>query len=262
MELELDLGQPQQPLLRKSPLRVVLCQLRFPKILGLGRSDVRPFAAQLVETYPLADVDQMQPLELQISPAGVQQVQGIAQSVFKFQSEDGTWTVTLTDEWVALETTAYSGFPDFISRWFSVATATQKAFDLDRELRVGLRYVNELKLPEGATIAHLRSLLSSEVIGPVSLDDRAEQLLRSWQEVRFRHGDNQGCTMQHGYMQNAQEDWVYVLDYDAYREGNRPLDLEEQVKTLASLNHHVFSLFSVSVTPETFAAFEPEERDE
>src|SRR5215207_9806221 len=88
MDFHLDLDQPEQPLLRHAPLQLVLWQLRFPKVFGLERSDVRPFAADLAEDYPNADVDQVQPLEVQITPAGVRQVQGLAQPVFKFQSED------------------------------------------------------------------------------------------------------------------------------------------------------------------------------
>jgi hypothetical protein len=52
-----------------------------------------------------------------------------------------------------------------------------------------------------------------------------------------------------------------VLDFDAYREGNRPLELDGQAKAVASLNHQIFQLFQASVTPETFESFKPEERD-
>jgi uncharacterized protein (TIGR04255 family) len=257
VELNIDLGQPEQPLLRQAPLRLVLCQLRFPKIFGLSRKDVRPFARGVADDYPVADVDQMQPVEFQISPGGIRQTQGMPQPVYKFQAEDGKWTVTLTEDWLALETTAYEGFRDFIGRWHRIAIEAQSAFELDRESRLGIRYVNELALGE-VSAAELRECLSSEVLGPLNLDEAAESLQRSWQEVRLRYLGNEGCTMQHGYVQNAEEEWVYVLDFDAYREGNRTLDLEDQAKGLAALNHRVFGLFQRSVTPDAFNRFEPE----
>lgn len=128
-------------------------------------------------------------------------------------------------------------------------------------MRLGLRYVNELKFDGEASTEDLADLLSEEVLGPIKLARDTEGLERSWQELRLRLSDQRGCTMQHGYVQNAEQQWVYVLDFDGYREGKRELNAEEQVKALAGINHYVFDLFQGSVTPETFHSFEPEEKE-
>jgi len=122
MVSELEVG-PKQPLLRKSPLRVVLGQARFaPKLFDLKRSDFQALAPALAEEYPNAEIAELQQLGFQIAAgAGVQQLPSSKDPLFKFESEDSNWTVSLTPEWFALETTDYRGFHHFAERWLFVA---------------------------------------------------------------------------------------------------------------------------------------------
>ena len=257
--LAVDLGTPEQPRLRSAPLRVAICQVRFPRLFGLSGPEIRPLARALYEAYPSASEDEIQNLQLEVSPQGLRPKGGHPVAAYRFESEDGNWTITLTQEWLAMETTAYSGFRDFAERWLQVITETREVVPIEEETRLGMRYVNELPVGPEVSIARLREVLTAEVVGPFNLDEDAEAVLRSWQELRFRHSEG-GCTMQHGYVQNATEDWVYVLDFDGYREGRREMDLDEQVKAMASINHHIFKLFRKSITDELFETFEPEEQ--
>jgi uncharacterized protein (TIGR04255 family) len=257
--LSVDLGIPEQPRLRNAPLRLALCQIRFPTLFGLQGSEVRPFAQALSEEYPKTSEDNLVAQQIEISPLGVRQHGGQQQPAYRFESEAGDWIATLTQDWLSLETTAYPRFPEFAERWHRLFLEAQNAFKLSHENRLGLRYVNELSVGQEASPAKLQEILSSAVLGPVSLDLDAQGLIRSWQEIRFKHPDG-GCTMQHGYVQNVKQDWVYVLDFDGYREGHREIDAEEQLRALAQINHHIFGLFQRSVTEELFATFDPQEQ--
>lgn len=258
--LELDLGIPAQPRLHNAPLRLALCQVRFPTLFGLEGSEVRPFSEALFDSYPRISQESLVAQQIEISPlGGVRQQGGQLQPAYRFASEGGDWIATLTPDWLSLETTAYTGFRDFVQRWHSIFLEALKAFKLSHETRLGIRYVNELQVGEKASPAKLKETLSPEVLGAVSLDLDAEGISRSWQEVRFTHSEG-GCTMQHGYVQNVKQDWVYVLDFDGYREGHREIDPIEQVRALAQINHHVFGLFRRSVTDDCFASFEPEDQ--
>jgi uncharacterized protein (TIGR04255 family) len=255
--LALDLGIPTQPRLRNAPLRLVLCQLRFPTRFGLQGSEVRPFAEAVFEDFPKASEDHLITQQVEVSALGLRPQGGQQQPAFRFESESGNWTATMTQDWLSLETSAYEGFPDFAHRWHRLLRAAQAAFNLAHESRLGLRYVNELSVGSEATPERLGETLTADVLGPIALDPEAEAITRSWQEVRFKHADG-GCTMQHGYVQNIRQDWVYVLDFDGYREGHREIDSEEQVRALAQINHHIFGLFRRSVTDGAFEGFDPE----
>jgi uncharacterized protein (TIGR04255 family) len=253
----MELGIPEQPKLLSSPLRLALCQFRFPRLFGLTGAEVRPFAKAIFDDFPKTSEDQLVSQQLEISPQGIRHHGTQPEPAYRFEAAEGGWTATLTQEWLALETTGYNGFPDFAERWLALLQRAIDHLGLEHESRLGLRYVNELRVGADATPASLGKVLSTEVLGPLGLDPEAAGLFRSWQEVRFKHVDG-GCTMQHGFGQNTSQDWVYVLDFDGFREGHRDLNAEEQVRALAGLNHHIFGLFSRSVTPETFQSFEPE----
>jgi uncharacterized protein (TIGR04255 family) len=258
--VELDFGFPEQPRLNNLPLRIALCQVRFQRLFGLSGAEVRPLARALHAEYPKATDDQVQTVQFGLSPEGVlAPAEGQTMTAYRFTSADGRWRATLTQEWLSLESEGYAGFKDFAARWHLVLSETRKVLDIPEETRLGLRYVNEIAVGEDSSPKRLRSLLSAEVLGPLQLDPDAEALLRSWQEIRFKHGEG-GCTMQHGYVQNTKQEWVYVLDFDGFREGTREIDEMEQLQALADLNHRIFSLFQSSVTPEAFESFEPQEQ--
>ena len=46
----------RQPVLKSSPLTLVICQVRFPRQMGMSESDVKPIQREVAERYPLVQV--------------------------------------------------------------------------------------------------------------------------------------------------------------------------------------------------------------
>src|SRR4051794_20056890 len=162
-----DLGIPTQPKLRNSPLRLALCQLRFPSLFGLEGSEVRPFAKILANDYPNASEDQLLSQQIEISLAGVRHQGGQPEVAYRFENAEQSWMVTLTREWLTLETTTYEGFPSFAERWHKLLLSAKEHLGIERESRLGLRYVNELAMGPSVSPADLQRVLTPQVLGPI-----------------------------------------------------------------------------------------------
>lgn len=250
-----ELGHPKQPLLRKAPLVLSLCQMRFQDVLGFDEKMVRPLQVALSSAFPTVARQLVQ--QAAFGPAGIT-LGGGQQEIFQFQTAANDWTVSIAPASLSLQTTAYKGFHDFVERWQMVAAACIQALDVKQQDRLGLRYVNQLKASEGATRDDLTKLVRPELLGVIGAHDHFAQVRKAWQELRFDQNDGGKLTLQHGYDQRAPSDWVYVLDFDHYDEEPQPPDIDGQVRTLAAFNHRIFDLFKWAVDEKCFETFEPE----
>lgn len=254
--MELDFGLPRQPLLKRAPLALAVCQLRFPLVLGFSDDLVRPLQVALAAEFPDVEVQDLQ--QVQFGPEGIT-VTGQHQRLYRFRTHEKDWVVSVGATALSLETTSYRGFYDFIGRWGRIAEAAIAALDLRHQERLGLRYVNELPAPAGATREDLLELVREELLGPVGAHERTQRLLKAWQELRFQQDDG-ACTMQHGYDQRAENGWSYVLDFDYYDEQAKAIELESQMRALAQYNHRTYELFQWAVNEQLFTSFEPQPR--
>jgi uncharacterized protein (TIGR04255 family) len=244
----------QQPVLKNSPLKLVICQLRFPRVIGLGEGDVRPIQRGLARDYPEAEVGRL--AEFGISPKGISPT-GEVDQVFNFRDETRAWTVSLSPAALSLETAAYVDFTDFITRWHRIVDLVTSTIGIERQDRIGLRYVDELQVAPDPHADDIARVVRPELVGVVGAHPRTARLLNSMSELRFAQ-DRGACTLRHGLVRRDGEA-VYVLDYDFYDDASQPLDLDTQVRLLADFNHGAYELFAWSVTPDHFATFEPEE---
>jgi len=248
--------RPRNPKLRRAPLRVALCQLRFPIRLGFGDLDVRPIQDEISSRYPRTDREVQQ--LFQITPERVEQMQ-TPEMVYRLRSEEGEWIVTMTSSFVTLETTKYSRFHEFLERWIEILDTTTRHLGLERQERLGLRYVNELAVPEAASVTSaLQLVIRPELLGLIGAEPLIEEPISSLQEFRFRHKSGM-ATLRHGLQRNDRDEAVYLVDIDVYDDAPRPLDREEQLSSLKQFNKTAYDLFRSSVTEEQFRSFEPEE---
>ena len=255
--MELSLEQSRQPRLKNAPLVLALCQLRYPQVLSFGDDLVRPIQVALADEYPDVETEDLQ--QVQFSAEGIT-LTGRQQRIFRFRTHQKDWTVTVGAESLSLETTAYDDIADFIYRWSRIAEAAVEALGLKHQERVGLRYVNQIDAPAGASRDDLLKIVRPELLGVIGDHPTTQRLTKSWQELRFRQDDG-GCTMQHGYVQRPNsEDWTYTLDFDCYDEDGKPVDLESQMHVLEQFNHRTYELFKWAMNDEMFASFEPEEK--
>lgn len=161
--------------LSKSPLVLVLCQVRFTPVLAIAEYVPRIQDHLRKRGYP--HVRSAPTQEVVISPTGPQVTQ---RARWVLQDKALTRSIILSDSFVAFETTAYGVFEEFVEDLAlavnTVAEAVQQLFIQ----RVGLRYVDLLRSTNGE---NWREYIRSELHGLTSPVFRAGTQLQLHQST-------------------------------------------------------------------------------
>jgi uncharacterized protein (TIGR04255 family) len=154
-----------------APLRLVTAEFRFPLSPRLAGDDLLPLLAGVLgESLPIIEPAAPDGFQLTIGPGT--SPSAIPGAGYRLLSRDRTIAVTVGSSRLAVETTAYEHWEDF--RDGIVTTALQAVGEelgamagLDR---VGLRYVNEIRVPgAGADIARWRPYIAAELLAVANL---------------------------------------------------------------------------------------------
>ncbi|MCK2166397.1 TIGR04255 family protein [Thalassospira xiamenensis] len=156
---------PAEVALGRSPLVKVLCQVRFPLQLSIRNDDqVARFQEELRKDYPFLNKEMVHSFRVE-----GHQVQGGAESAVLWRFDDRKidydWRITLSTEFVTLETGKYLSRQDFVERLRKVILAVENVFSPGGATRIGLRYVNHIS---GNDMSSLEYLLNPPVLGILS----------------------------------------------------------------------------------------------
>ena len=269
MELTvLDLLQlPDVPVVvfARSPLVLAICQCQFTAVLGVNDpSFVARFQRAIRQSYPVAkQVDQFTVgIGFGSGEATVQQERK-ASNRWQFTDIEGNWTVVLAPDFLSLETRAYRHFLDFSRRLREVLVALTEHIEPALGTRLGLRYINELRLAPGQKDWPIKS----ELLGPLAVPTLREHAVQAMQQLQFRYPDHQGISMHHGYFpqgtvvqplpgQKFLDQPFYLLDMDIYREfplpGSEgvPMDPDIICDHMEVFNKAVYRLLRWAITED------------
>lgn len=149
------------------PLRLVAFEVRYPLATKLAsRETLEGFIELLQDRLP--DVE----LGIQAGFAFNPQ-QGFAelptQPLLRLFSRGRRTSVTLGQTSLTVETAEYSKYADFRGLLHQALSALAESSRIGGMSRVGLRYVNEVRVPEVLTPRDWRNLIADTLIAPVSL---------------------------------------------------------------------------------------------
>ena len=148
--------------LQRSPLRLVVAQLRFPRVIALTDES---YVGQLQELIRGTYSDLRKDAENQVilGPQGVQAQQ--SSEVWRFTDAKTGWEVSLAQEFVALSIHSYTSRDDFMVRLRAVLEAVQQVAQLRTAERFGVRYIDRIS---SEPLGRIGELVRPEVLGPVS----------------------------------------------------------------------------------------------
>lgn len=158
------------------PLTEVVCQLRFPVILGIDKDAPAVFQELIRKDYPeyTPNIERQQQVDFVATPAGVITQPAIQQETMNhcFTSADGNWRINLTSSFLALSTNAYDTWEDFRERlWLPVAALAQ-CYNPAYYTRVGLRYVDVYdRVHLGLQGTPWKELLHEQILGMAATPD-------------------------------------------------------------------------------------------
>jgi uncharacterized protein (TIGR04255 family) len=237
---------------QKGPLSRVIAQIRFPAQDSISDQDfVRPFGELLQATYPV--VKPVQNKGVVIGPQGP--IETRVDTSWRFMTQDESWTVTLSREFIALETQTYEGQEDFLERLESLLGMFQRHIGASSVDRIGVRYVWRLGAED---LEELTTLVRPDLT-PIYLTNFSEQIRLSMSEHEFELPDQHGRLRARwgvippgGTLDPAAIPPIgaptWLLDLDGYALESRALDVESVVDEVRDFCErlHVFLLWSVT----------------
>lgn len=243
----------------------VICQLRFPTILSIGANEPAAFQDTIRDTFPkyTALTERPAPKIVGAGTAAPQLEQAKPITNYNFVSLDGRWKLNLTQSFIALSTTAYTGWEEFAARLDKplaqfIALYQPAAFE-----RIGLRYVNAFsRAALGLDGTPWRRLIAPEYCGVLGFEDVDEARVgKCASDIELDAG---GCHLKlHAgpgvIRRGGKPDGKprFIFDADVSMSGELPVNLA--VGGLNTLHNCAWSALRGAISDELHEAMGPHE---
>jgi len=236
------------------PLKAMLGQIRFPPILKIADlGALAAFQEQIRAQWPQFQHEQQ--INFLIEPGAPPQP-AAPQSVFRFTSDDGAWSLVLAPDVVTLEagvSAGYSSYERFSERFGQAWQAVLDHFRPSAVTRQGLRYVDHIEgeLPA----AEWQRLINPELLGPLT-GTLAAGVLQAVSEYRFSRDDGL-LVFKHG-MVNAglEQNPGYLLDFDYFTEETQSdVGIDALMRRFDRYHSATYNFFRWCVTDAALEAF-------
>ncbi|MFZ2056827.1 MAG: TIGR04255 family protein [Acidimicrobiales bacterium] len=183
--------------LPNAPLARVLCQLRYPKMPEVTRDPgVPPLRERLKTRYPILREDRA--FALVVTSAGVASQPDQGELLWRLVDQDNVWTVTVSDSFIALETSNYVDRADYFDRLDEVVKAVAETYEPILYDRLGIRYVNRLQGEKELASLH-RYVNPALLAGPLTDPPPGVELSHSLSQFVYQFSDA-GLTVQWGVL--------------------------------------------------------------
>lgn len=239
-----------------NPLKEVICQLRFPKILRIASEVPSAFQDRVRTSHPeysdkpQKNLPEGMPAELAKLFSGISE----ESPEHSFINSDGTSKITLASEFLAITTTSYSGWEQFWSILEPAVQALQDIYQPTYFKRIGLRYINAMqwkKPEEEADPGPLLNFVNPVLLGPLT-DEIVGPAVQS-HEAQFVVALKEGGFARVRYISDNSKAQSFDLDSDFFTESSK-IDWDETSRLLKHFNCAAGNLFRWSVKPYIDAA--------
>lgn len=241
---------------QNNPLIQVICQIRFPPILRIDTEtpvQFQEYVRKELPGYELTYDEGVDALPKSISnnlPSEMREFLSLGGTRrHQFHSKGKTWTVSLTRDFVALETNRYTQWEDFRERLQLVINTLFKIYEPAYLTRVGLRYKNVIDRRKlGLEGVEWRELLADFVLGQFARDETSHLVVEHHGKTLAKLNDDGDLVrMEYGLVIDSAGDTsnkLYLLDHDFYTDketASDERDIISRLNTYNALNRRLFS---------------------
>jgi len=228
-------------MMRKNHLDKVICQITFNPVLSLD-GEVGAFQNKIKADYPLASV--------MVEPT-LPVIEAPVVNNYSFETEDRLWKVNLTRSFISLTSTAYYQWADFRDRMCSLIDAVHEVFGVDAFNRVGLRYINAIRLSRLKETEEETwdTFLQESTLGMFGVESEHVNNYSSTIEYEYDDYKLRSITGQIRFRDDGETG--FLIDNDVYSEGSRPyIEIPE---VLDKYNRESFNMLRKMITDKTIA---------
>jgi uncharacterized protein (TIGR04255 family) len=249
--LPLQGSAPKEIPLPNAPLVSVIAQVRFPTRLAVRNPDRIIGFQELIGThYPYLERQEIPSIVIGQGPFAA----GEGSVHWRFADDTRKWRVTLTQDFIALETHAYESRTDFLERLTLILQGLEETLAPTHMTRFGIRYIDQIK---GEPLTRIATLLRAEVIGVAnSLGAPVKQLLTHI-EVAAEPGDlvarwgklPANMAIDLNLVPPIGED-SWIIDLDVSKSGESPFLTEAIIETATLCAERIYAVFRWMVTKD------------
>lgn len=232
----------------------VILRLDFEPIQALHDGvnvDSKPeFSARIRATYPLVVGQPMARVSVSVGPG----TSGISQKVTGIQwhhkkEETGTKVIVLSHDFLSIEYghTDYDHFPPFLEEVTGALQALRDLYQVPLFKRIGLRYVNEIVLPEGNPLEWTGIIAPNLITAVLAGKEADASIVRSMHQLHTRLGQTDLVSnygLHNSEFPNTVTRRAFVLDYDASQGG---VDAVDAIRVIELLNSRCEQAFEASI---------------
>jgi uncharacterized protein (TIGR04255 family) len=224
------------PNYKKHFLTQVIIRMDFPaSINGLARTLPKEIKDAAIELFPIPEPKKFIAKELQISkqPTKEESKEG---TDWVFHSNDKGKTLIVAQDNLNITYRTYESFEILKNDFTRMAEAMFKAYPELQISRLGLRYINEIKLPAN-NVFDWHEYLDDNLLALFTVPKETSKIARAFNNLVLNH-EGIMLRLQYG-MFNPDfpaliRKKIFILDYDAYYNG--PQDFEE-IKSRIDIFH-------------------------
>jgi uncharacterized protein (TIGR04255 family) len=248
---------------KKTPLKMVIGQVRFTIIPRFHQEGfTADFQEAVYSNYP--KISREQTVSYQLSPTGLNASPG--EIVWRFSTRDNLWSVILGESAISIETRQYSSAVEFLERFKHVLEIAVETLDVKDRLRLGLRYINEIRYPQAESLADWGLLLNQEFVGFGASELLDGKVKHALQEIQFERS-NGTLGVRHGLLEGAvvvpldqeipMEKYFYLIDLDYYDTRENDLDILATIEQMKDYNDVMFRFFRWTLGEKLYSFLEP-----
>ena len=248
---------------KKAPVLEALCQLRFPTILSISAKEPAEFQELIRKQFPqYSKQTDKQPPKVIDGPNGIRVEQQPGQTNYHFISADGRWKVNLTNNFVAISTTAYTNWEEFAGKLDEVLVQFIKVYEPAFFERIGLRYINaisrrdlqleDVPFSELITAGYL-GLMAEEDISEnafINFSQNVQTKLPGGCQLKLHTGTSK---MKRGNIEDKET--KFLMDIDIFMAGR--VEMKHSAAALNTVHTNANRVFRGAITPMLHNAMEP-----
>lgn len=262
---------PNREIFSNAPLALVAAEIRFTDAARLRQQHTKDEVTfALEQRFPFAEPLQPAPDDVVSGVGGPQIVQGSRGVVLR--NADSTETITVMSHSLTYETTAYTSFENLVDAVVDGCRALEAAKVRPAMRRVGLRYIDEVRVPELITdVRQWKTWIDNRLVSHLDIGG-------SWPAIgtqsvsTYDLGDGKGLNIRSAALNQGPivvsqflsrravaSGPFFVLDFDGFRDftgrDSVTLSAEQVGDVLSAVHIPCGAAFQQSITDDARALF-------
>lgn len=261
---------PNREVFPNAPLALVAAEIRFTDAARLRQQQTKDeVTIALEERFPFAETLQRADVNLTLgAPPQIQERLGVV-----LKNVNSTETLTIMSQSVTYETTVYDSFEQLLEAVAAACDTLVAAKVRPAVQRVGLRYIDELRVPEPITdVRQWGKWINDRIIGHLAVGPEQSPATTTQSVSTYDLGEGRGLNFRFAALNQGpivvpqflkrppiESGPFFVLDFDGFHDfsGQEAVPLSSEVvrETLSAVHVPCGTAFQRSITDEARTLF-------